>query len=202
MNFFCIGLLLLIGVVNLAQAQKRIPVLSDLYRIQEVDEPDASPDGKAVVYSVHQLHPSTNQSSTNLWTVLLDNKQKKQLTFSKGATNSQPKWSSDGRWIAYLSDASETTQIWLYSVKSGGKLQLTHFDGDISDFTWSPNSKEIAFIGKEMKKKDAKHEPIVINRYEFKNDEERYLTNQRDHLYLLHIKNKMTRSCGQLNFMS
>lgn len=171
-------------------AEKRLPLLNDLYKIQNVDEPEVSPNGKWVVYSVNQLHEKNNIDSSNLWLVSLDSKKTKQITFSSSASNTLPKWSPDGRWIAYLSDQEEETQIWLYSVKTGKISQLTSFDSDISDFSWSPNSQELAFIA-EIKTKDTKEgDPIVINRYDFKDDKEGYLTNTRNHLFLFNLKTK------------
>ena len=190
MRYIVVGLLLSLCFCNQAWTQKRAPILTDVYRIQDISEPDLSPDGQRVVYSLHQLHADTNKESTNLWLVALDTKKNKQITFTVDSNYSLPKWSPNGYWIAYLSDQGEHTQIYLYSLKTGKKIQLTEFDNDISDFSWSPDSKEIAFIGETKKHEANDDDPIVINRYDFKDDTEGYLTDSRDHLYLFNLKTK------------
>lgn len=184
------SVLLISSLLCQTWAGKRPLVLDDLYKIQNVSEPELSPNGKQVVYSVSQLEKKSNKEVTNLWLLSLANKQAKQITFST-ESNSLPKWSPDGRWIAYLSAQDKHTQIWLYSLKTGKKTQLTHFNEEISDFSWSPNSQELAFIGTTKKDSDP-DAPIVINRYNFKDDEEGYLTNSREHLFLFNIKTKKT----------
>ena len=173
-------------ILNQTWAEKRPPVLSDIFRIQKIAAPALSPDGKSVVYTVSQLLKEKNKESTNLWLLTLANKKSKQITFTDDS-NSIPKWSPNGRWIAYLSDETEHKQIWLYSVKTGNRKQLTHFNEDISDFSWSPDSKELAFIGTTLNESDP-DDPIVINRYNFKDDKEGYLTTSRHHLFLFNIK--------------
>ena len=185
------ALLCLSFCISSLWAQKRLPVLNDIYRIQDVAEPDSSPDGKWVVFSVHQLHPDTNQASTNIWCVSVKNQSRRQLTFSNDSTNSLPKWSPDGQWIAYLSNAAgENTQIWLYSFKDSKGIQLTHTNTSISDFSWSSDSNEIVFVAQPKTDSD---KPIIINRYQFKDDEEGYLSNARNHLYIVNIKLQKTR---------
>ncbi|KTD35225.1 acylaminoacyl peptidase [Legionella moravica] len=170
---------------------KRVPELHDLYRIADVSEPDVSPDGQWVAYSVSQLNEDTDSSFSNIWRVSLDGQHTEQLTRSQEETNYLPKWSPDGTWIAYLSDAGEqnTTQIWLMPAKGGTGHQLTHTQGEISDFVWSPDSKSIAFIGNETDNSDDElvDKPIVVNRFQFKADGSGYLTDVYDHLYRVDI---------------
>lgn len=187
MKYLFVGLSLFLCINTSAWTQKRIPVLQDVFRIQDVDEPELSADGAWVVYSVHCLHPKSNQSSTNIWLTSVDKKQAKALTFAKDYNNFLPKWSPDGQWIAYLSDADGSTQLYLYSIKDHQAKQLTRFRGDISDFSWSPDSNELAFIAEQDNQTGSDEEhapPIVIDRYYFKDDNEGYLTHTRKHLYL------------------
>lgn len=179
-------------------AEKRKPELNDLYRIADISEPAISPDGHWVAYTVNKLNAEDNVSYSELWRVSINTKQNQQLTFSKEYSNSLPKWSPDGKWLAYLSDAGDqdTTQIWLMPAKGGKAFQLTHTAGEINDFTWSPDSKVIAFTGNESITGDTDKEdlekPIVVDRYQFKADGSGYLTNVYDHLYLYNLENKTT----------
>ncbi|RUR12489.1 S9 family peptidase [Legionella sp. km772] len=190
MSYIVLGFLLVLGFFNQVWAEKRLPLLTDLYKIQQVDEPELSPDGQWVVYSVHRLNQQTNKDSTNLWLISVKSKKTKQITFSLKGNNTLPKWSPNGQWIAYLSDQGDHAQVWLYTVKTGKNTQLTHFNADISDFSWSPDSKELALIAEDTSTATEDGDPIVINRYDFKDDEEGYLTGSRDHLYLYNLKTK------------
>jgi dipeptidyl aminopeptidase/acylaminoacyl peptidase len=194
MKHTLISLLLCFVVYEQGWAEKRLPELDDLYRIYDVSEPEVSPDGKWVAYSVFQLNKDENTSMSNIWIASLDGKKKQQLTYSRQNSNSLPKWSPDGQWIAYLSDAGEdgTTQIWLISTKGDKAEQLTEFYGEISDYSWSPDSRKIAFIGSEDKSEGDEPRPIVIDRYQFKADGQGYLTNARDHLYVYNFRNEST----------
>lgn len=167
MRLLIISILLTHYAAQPVWAGKLIPLLSDVYRIQEVDEPNVSPDGEWVAYSVYQLHGRSDDTSTNLWLLSLKNKKSKQITSSTDSNNYLPKWSPDGQWIAYLSDVDDSTQIRLYSVKKDTHTALTNLDMEISDFSWSPDSQEIALIGQVSKDEDDSA-PIVINRYSFK----------------------------------
>ncbi len=171
--------------------EKRVPELNDLYRIADVSEPDISPDGKWVAYSVNQLNAETDSSYSNIWRVSIDGKYTQQLTVSREYSNSHPKWSPDGTWLAYLSDEGEqeTSQIWLMPAKGGKGHQLTHTQGEINDFIWSPDSKSIAFVGNETESSDDElvDKPIVIDRFQFKADGSGYLTDVYDHLYVINV---------------
>ena len=202
MKLVVMSLFVSVLLYNNGWAEKRLPELSDLYRIKTVSEPDISPDGKSVVYTVEQLNYDKNVSFSNIWKASLDGKQHQQLTYTDKNSNSSPKWSPDGQWIAFLSDTKEEndSQIWLLPAKGGKPRQLTKIHGEISDYIWSPDSRNIVFVAKVSKKdKDDDLEPIVLNRYQFKTDNEGYLTNIRNHLYLINIRNKTitTLTSGQ-----
>ncbi|WBV66986.1 hypothetical protein PGH44_06750 [Legionella pneumophila] len=154
-----------------------MPELDDLYRIQDISEPDLSPDGKWVAYTVSQLNAKDNISTTEVWKVSVDSKSSQRITFAEDSSSSLPKWSPNGKWLAYLSDGGKegTTQIWIASVQDNKEHQLTHIDGEVSDFTWSPDSNRIAFIAQKSVPSNEEEQPIVVDRYQFKVDGVGYL---------------------------
>ena len=90
-----------------------------------------------------------------------------------------PRWSPDGRWIAFLSgrsDEQENDQLWILSSAGGEAEQLTKEKGSVDDFAWAPDSKRIVLVvhdpdprepeAKEKEKKTVP--PIVIDRFQFK----------------------------------
>jgi dipeptidyl aminopeptidase/acylaminoacyl peptidase len=103
-------------------------------------------------------------------------------------------WSPDGKWLAFLAARGDgaKTQVWAMPRAGGEARPLTRLVGGVSDYAWSPDGKRLALISgdpepetgttKAGKKKTPP--PIVIDRYQFKQDVEGYLTDRRDHLYL------------------
>lgn len=194
-----LSIILCLFVYENGWTEKRAPELADLYCIYDVSEPDISPDGKSVVYTVYSLNSKNNLSISELWLISFDGKQSRQLTFSGENSNYLPKWSPDGEWISFLSDSDDegSIQVWLISSHGGKPFQISYMTGDVSDYVWSPDSKQIALIASEkrndLKKTqntDEEVKPIVIDRYLFKSDGSGYLTDKRNHLFLLNVKNK------------
>ncbi|HAT8639891.1 TPA: prolyl oligopeptidase family serine peptidase [Legionella pneumophila] len=192
MKEVCLGLIICLVVFHDGWAGKRLPELNDLYRIQDISEPDLSPDGKWVAYTVSQLNAKDNISTTEVWKVSVDSKSSQRITFAEDSSSSLPKWSPNGKWLAYLSDGGKegTTQIWIASVQDNKEHQLTHIDGEVSDFTWSPDSNRIVFIAQKSDPSNEEEQPIVVDRYQFKVDGVGYLGKGRDHLYLVELKSK------------
>ncbi|WP_412755911.1 S9 family peptidase [Legionella bozemanae] len=158
-------------------------------RIKTVSEPDISRDGKWIVYTVEE-NISKIDAVSNIWVVSYDGKISKQLTNDKKNSSFLPKWSPNGQWIAFLFENDEAKSLQLLNRQSGQIIRLTNSLYDVSDFAWSPDSQNIAFIASEANEKDSKNKPIVITRYLFKKDTEGYLGEKRTHLYRVAIQNK------------
>jgi len=112
---------------------------------------DISPDGSEVVYvSNHDKNP---QSSTNgdLWIVPVSGGESVNITADNPAFDGNPKYSPNGRYIAYLTQnapgyESDLFNLAVYDRKSQKRRILTgDFNNWVSDFEWSPDSKELYF---------------------------------------------------------
>jgi dipeptidyl aminopeptidase/acylaminoacyl peptidase len=186
-----------------AAAEKRALRIDDIEHLQDVSSPALSPDGEWVVYAVAHDSPQHNKMASDLWLARYDGSERVQLTRSETERNTHPRWSPDGRSIAFLSDRADPdtgSQVWVFARGGGEPRQLTQMKGDVSDFAWAPDSKRLALIAndepadkpdknaKESEKKPAK--PIVIDRYQFKEDITGYLTSERHHLYAFDIATK------------
>ncbi len=169
--------------------------IDDLLRLADVGEPAFSPDGEFLVYSVTTNDLERDTPTTDLWRVRWDGSDRRALTRTPGADEWQPVWSPDGKWIAFLSDRGDEdamTQVWVMPAASGEAERLTDFPGGVSDYAWAPDSRRLAIIAHdperpEGEKKPAQAPPILVTRYQFKEDGTGILTARRQHLYLFEI---------------
>ena len=187
----------------LAQAPARRPVkLDDLDRVRQVADPQVSPDGQWVAYTVTKVDVAADKDDADVWMVSWDGARSVRLTSSPDGEK-KPRWSPDGRYLSFLSsrgskDDNETAQLWLLDRAGGEAERVTEVEGGIDDYAWGPDGKRLVLVvsdpDPEVKRaaeakgdKKPKPLPIVIDRYHFKQDEDGYLGPLRSHLYLFDL---------------
>ncbi len=118
------------------------------------DEFEISPDGRELVYARNtDPHPETS-TNTDLFLVPIIGGEAKRITTRRGADTS-PKYSPDGRWIAWRSQSrasceSDLWELWLYNRATGQTSRLMpQFDNWVESFTWARDSKSIYFVAPE-----------------------------------------------------
>ena len=190
---------------NYAQMPTKRPLKpSDVYRLQSLSDPQISPDGNWVAYTLSSVDSVKNKRNSDIWMVSWDGKESIQLTHSPDG-ESQPRWSPDGKYLSFVSSRNGLTssQIWLMDRRGGEAKQLTDLKkGDLSDYAWSPDSKKIALVMKTSSdtSKVKTPKPIVLDRYKFKQDVEGYLTKKPVHLYLYDISTKKLDTLTKGNY--
>ena len=125
-------------------------------KLKAVGSPRVSPDGKRLVYTVSDAVMTADRSEfvTQVWMANTDSKQSLQMTFGE-KSSSNPKWSPDGNWIAFLSNRKDNRNaIYLLSVGGGEAEQLTEVKSGVSDFAWAPDGRSIAFTMTDPKSED------------------------------------------------
>jgi len=114
---------------------------------------------------------------------------------------SRPRWSPDGKYLAFLVEPPEgKTQVWTLFRHGGDSQPLTDTAGGVSSFEWSPDGRRMVLVLKDPKPRDVAKKkgekvsktppPWVITRRQFKQDYVGYLDSRRTHLYVLDVESK------------
>src|SRR5262249_25522785 len=101
--------------------------------------------GWGVVGGGWELDGGRDKTSSSLWRVPSGGGEPKQLTTTPG-TNNHPRWSPDGRTIAFVSSRGGSAQVWLLPVDGGEPRALTKLPIDVAGPIWSPKGDQVAFV--------------------------------------------------------
>jgi dipeptidyl aminopeptidase/acylaminoacyl peptidase len=116
----------------------------DLFQLEYADDVQISPDGRSIVYVRVSHDIMTDRARRNLWTVNVDGTGHRPLR-SEIKSFSQPRWSPDGRRIAYVSAAEGSPQLYVRWMDTGQTALLTNLAEAPGAITWSPDGATIAF---------------------------------------------------------
>jgi len=128
-----------------ATAQKGASVSFEKWiSLKNVGSPVVSPDGRTIVYSVTSTDWANNTYDTELW-MSRDGGAPVQLTRTNRNSSFAPRFTPDSRFISFLADRGEKTQLYLIHVSGGEAMQVTKEEDGISAYEWSPDGNTIAF---------------------------------------------------------
>jgi dipeptidyl aminopeptidase/acylaminoacyl peptidase len=184
---------------------------ADYQRLRAVGQAELSPDGKLVAYTVVR-YDRPGRPWPQLWVMDVATGKSTRIGAENEAAGS-PVWSPDGRWIAYYGAAEGKYGLAMAHPDGSAATFLTEATGTNAplpsqgaEVTWSPDSKQIAFIsatpGPETG--DANGDPIVITRYLYKPDAGEGFThfndNRRLHIFVVDVASKQVRQLTKGNY--
>src|SRR5437879_8972017 len=141
---FVSALLLGFGLgISAQQFAKHSIIFGAMIKMHRIAEPEISPDGKWVAYTVSTPDMDANRGMSNIWVVPTAGGAAMQLTQS--GHDSSPVWSPDGKTLAFLSSRSGESQVYLLSMVGGEAHTLTKLSTGADMVKWSPDGKTIAF---------------------------------------------------------
>jgi len=165
---------------------------ADHARFVEIGEPQVSPDGDWLVYTVATPDFTTDRRNVDLWLVRWDGSDRRQLTVT-GASERQPRWHPDSGAVSYLRPTAQgdtSAQLFVHDIDTPEPRQLTRLPGRITEHAWSPDGQRLALVYRAPEPTDTagRDRPIAIDRYVFKRDGEGYLAEtQRSRLHLYDV---------------
>ncbi len=190
------------ALIVTAQPAKRPITLDDFAKLRSVGDPQRSPDGKWVAYTVSAIDVEKDKRDTDLWMVSWDGTEQVRLTSGPDGESS-PRWSPDGRYLSFLAsrgteeEKKTGAQVWLLDRRGGEAQKLTDIKGGVGDYAWSPDGKRLALVVSDPDPADEPEKmegwkrktkpPVVIDRYHFKQDRDGYLKTPASHLWLFDV---------------
>jgi Tol biopolymer transport system component len=126
--------------------QKRPITAEDIYKISHVEDPRISPDGRWIAYVHMTVDKLENGYKRNIWLAPTNSGEPLQLT--RSGKDTQPRWSPDGKTLAFTSARNKKPQIYLLRIgEPGGEArQLTSMPNGANSPAWSPDGSRIAFL--------------------------------------------------------
>jgi len=168
-----VGWLLVASAALLSGADKL--TIEKAMQVREPSDLQFSPDGKHVAL-VLQEPVSGKGSQRHIWVLDVDAREVRQWTWSSKSEHT-PRWSPDGRTLAFLSDRDESTQIFLMPVSGGEARKLTSGKNAVETFRWAPDGKRIAFLAPDAR-----------------TDEEEKKQREQDDARVIDVERKPTRA--------
>jgi dipeptidyl aminopeptidase/acylaminoacyl peptidase len=125
-------------------AEKRPLSIEDLYKIKNVLDPQYSPDGKQIAFTVTEFSLKEGTSNSDIYVMNADGSNVRRMTNNPKA-DWHSRWSPDGKWLLFVSTRENGAQAWRMPVGGGEAQQLTDFYMGVSDPVWTPDGKHIVF---------------------------------------------------------
>ena len=152
--------------VNVAKSEVLTP--EQARKRQRISDIQLSPDDKYIAMTVTDPVKGTEQKS-DIWIFDVRARELRHFTTSQ-KSDSRPRWSPDGKTLAFLSNRDETAQIYLIPLNGGEAEALTESKTRIQSFEWSPDGARIAFLStdpkteEEEKKLKDKDDAILVDK--------------------------------------
>jgi len=179
----------------------RVFTVDDVVRIRDVEDPQLSPDGRWVAYTVTAMDLEKDEAVGRVFMVPAAGGEPVPMTAEERSA-SQPRFSPDGRYLAYLGEPADgKPQVYTLFREGGDSVAVTEVRQGVRAFEWSPDGARMVLVIQDPGPEDLREKkgcddddetppPWVITRRQFKEDYVGYLDNRRTHLYVLEVASR------------
>src|SRR5690348_10280802 len=115
-----------------------------LMKIARIDDPQLSPDGRTVAFTVQTIDLEANKKPKQIYTVPVEGGAPRPIT-NGGDLNERPRWSPDSKRIAFISDRSGKPQVWIMNADGSGATQVTRLSTEAGGVLFSPDGRNLLF---------------------------------------------------------
>src|SRR6266536_764949 len=150
MRHLCVALLTITLPASLTPhpgfSQRRAITFEDFIAVKAVSDPQLSPDGRWVAYAVATPSLTDNRNVSRIWLAEVATGANRQITQGPGSDRS-PRWSPDGRTLAFLSTRQNGAQVWVLDVTGGEARRVSNLPEGAGELTWLPDGKGFLVVG-------------------------------------------------------
>ncbi len=147
-------LVVLTTVTSCAIAQ-HVPTFEEVISLRNIGGAVISPDGKHIAYTIQTVDWNDNRNDMEIW-LPKDLKKPFQLTFTKNGSSTNPAFSPDNQWIAFLADRGNKNQIHVLRLDGGEAFPVTKEEEGVTAFDWHPSGNSFILIKPEKEDKNKK----------------------------------------------
>jgi len=172
------------------ETERHLPTIQELIELPEPADAQIAPDGTFVAFVVRKPDWKEDQYVSQIWLVNSDGQSPaRQLTFTQQGS-SFPRWSLDGRWLAFLSrrDEDKHAQIYRLSVLGGEAERLTDLKSDVQSLAWAPDGKRIAYTTVDVDSQADEKRKEMYGEYHIEDEDYK-----RAQLWVLELESKRCR---------
>lgn len=135
-NLVIMVISLSLGLATAPAQTRKALTFDDFIKIKRVTDPQLAPDGKNLALVITTMSLEANRGNSDIYLVPATGGKPVPFVFSPAA-DFFPRWSPDGKQLAFISSRSGSPQVWIIPVGGGEPKKITDFPGGVGSFSWS-----------------------------------------------------------------